>query len=106
MEGEAVAPAVRSVAERAIALAATGGWTAADRQGIVASLSALGPADAGPHTVEIGDDERAHATIFPLRSGAIIPLHDHLDMTVICKVLHGRMRVESFEWADRREGLA
>ena len=54
-------------------------------------------------SIELGD-ARSHATIFPLRRGAVLPLHDHPAMTVVSKVLHGRMRVESFEWADR-DGL-
>ncbi len=107
MEEGAVAPALRSVAEHAIALAATGGWSVANRQAVIESLKALGRAEARPtSTVEIGDTDAAHATIFSLERGAIIPLHDHPGMTVISKVLHGRMRVETFEWVDRDEGLA
>ena len=56
--------------------------------------------------IEIGEGGAAHATIFPLRRGAVLPLHDHPAMTVICKVLHGRMRVESFEWLDEASGEA
>ena len=56
-------------------------------------------------SVELGD-AKAHATVFPLPRGAVLPLHDHPAMTVVSKVLHGRMRVESFEWADREASLA
>lgn len=108
MEDGAVAPALRSVAERAIALAATGGWSAADLAAVVALLKALGRAEAQPTsgTIEIGDTDAAHATVFTLHRGGVIPLHDHPAMTVISKVLHGRMRVETFEWSDRDAGLA
>jgi hypothetical protein len=102
--GEEIAPALRRVAERAIALAATGPWSPADRLAIIDSLKALGPLDAAP--AEIGDGSAAHATVFALRSGGVLALHDHPEMTVICKVLRGRMRVESFEWDDRQAGLA
>src|SRR2546430_2745972 len=103
MEEGAVAPALRSAAERAIALAASGRWSAA-----VDALRMVGPAEAGActKTLEIGDDDAAHATVFTLEHGAVIPLHDHPEMTVVSKVLHGRMRVETFEWIDRPAGLA
>lgn len=104
MEECAVAPALRSVAERAIALAATGAWSSADRLAIIDSLKALGRLDASP--AEIGDTSAAHATVFTLGRGGVLPLHDHPAMTVICKVLRGRMRIESFEWVDRDAGLA
>jgi hypothetical protein len=104
MEEGAVAPALRSVAERAIALAATGAWSPADRLAIIDWLKALGRLDAAP--AEIGDGSAAHATVFALGSGRVLPLHDHPAMTVICKVLRGRMRVEVFEWSDREAGLA
>jgi hypothetical protein len=56
-------------------------------------------------SIELGD-AKPHVTIFPLRRGALLPLHNHPAMTVVSKVLHGRMRVESFEWADRDASLA
>lgn len=104
MEEGAVAPALRSVAERAIALAATGAWSSADRLAIIDSLNALGRLDAAP--AEIGDSSAAHATVFALGRGGVLPLHDHPVMTVICKVLRGRMSVEAFEWIDQTSGLA
>jgi quercetin dioxygenase-like cupin family protein len=104
MDEGAVAPALRSVAERAIALAATGAWSSADRLAIIDSLKALGPLDAS--RAEIGEGGAAHATVFTLGRGGVLPLHDHPAMTVICKVLRGRMRVETFEWVDPEAGLA
>lgn len=46
-------------------------------------------------SVELFDADDAHATLFGLRAGAAIPLHDHPGMTVVCKVLRGRMRIRS-----------
>jgi PCO_ADO len=96
---------VRRVAEDALALAANGAWSGAALDELIAALRPLrGTAQT---TIEIGDDgDAAHATIFPLRGGAVLPLHDHPAMTVICKVLSGRMRIESFEWIDAQSGEA
>jgi hypothetical protein len=104
MNEGAVAPALRSVAERAIALAATGAWSNADRLAIIDSLKALGRLDTAP--AEIGDTSAAHASVFTLPAGGVLPLHDHPAMTVICKVLRGRMRVEAFEWVDHQARMA
>lgn len=96
---------VRRVAEGALALAADGPWSAAAIAQIVTALQPLRGTAA--ETIEIGDDHApAHGTIFPLRRGAMLPLHDHPSMTVICKVLDGRMRIESFEWIDETSGEA
>jgi quercetin dioxygenase-like cupin family protein len=46
-------------------------------------------------SVELFDGDDAHATLFGLRAGTAIPLHDHPGMTVVCKVLRGRMRIRS-----------
>jgi hypothetical protein len=79
-------------------------WSGADRQWLIESLRPL--CGFPQQQIEIGDSPAAHATVFPLARGAVLPLHDHPSMTVICKVLHGRMRIESFEWVDRDQGLA
>lgn len=52
------------------------------------------------HSIELVDRPEAHATLFGLRAGAAIPLHDHPDMTVVCKVLHGRMRVRTLALSE------
>jgi len=104
MQDGDVAPIVRRVAERALALAANGAWSAAGRDEVIEALRPL--RGTTTTTIEIGDGEAAHATIFPLRRGAVLPLHDHPAMTVICKVLDGRMRIESFEWIDEQSGTA
>ena len=41
-----------------------------------------------------------HASVFGLRAGETIPLHDHPGLDVITKVLRGRIRVQTFEWID------
>ena len=46
-------------------------------------------------SAEVFDADDVHATLFGLRAGAVIPLHDHPGMTVVCKVLRGRMRIRS-----------
>eukprot|EP01134_Creolimax_fragrantissima_P003168 CFRG3168T1 len=40
--------------------------------------------------------------IFYLKKGEIIPLHDHPEMTVLSKVLYGRLRVRSMDWVQER----
>ena len=70
-----------------------------------AVIELLRPLRAVAESMEIGDTS-AHATIFALRRGAVLPLHDHPSMTVVSKVLHGRIRMESLEWVDRDGGTA
>jgi cysteamine dioxygenase len=53
------------------------------------------------HSIELIERPDVHATLFGLRAGAVIPLHDHPRMTVLGKVLHGRMRVSSLEWETK-----
>ena len=57
------------------------------------------------HSIELVNEPNVHATLFGLRAGAVIPLHDHPDMTVVCKVLHGTMRVRSVDEARRLSAI-
>jgi hypothetical protein len=41
-----------------------------------------------------------HASVFGLRAGETIPLHDHPGLDVVTKVLRGRIRMQTFEWID------
>mmetsp|Transcript_2507 Transcript_2507/g.6304 ORF Transcript_2507/g.6304 Transcript_2507/m.6304 type:complete len:311 (-) Transcript_2507:133-1065(-) len=41
--------------------------------------------------------------IFLLRAGARIPMHDHPDMHVFCRVLFGRLRVTSWDLDDKSD---
>ena len=114
----AVAPEVVEIAERALARAAGDGWSATDLRDIVeelrplevdahAFLSLLGlPAPDGWPALEIGQGDSAHATLFALRRGQSMPLHDHPSMTVLCKVLFGSIRVRTLVWTDRAAGAA
>jgi hypothetical protein len=90
--------ALQEAAARIAAIAARG-----DTRAVVDALRPLRGIPA--EQIEAGD-AAAHATIFPLRRGAVLPLHDHPAMTVASKVLAGRLRIESFEWADRAAGVA
>ena len=90
--------ALHQTADRAAALAALGETRAVDE--------ALRPLRSMPAEQFEAGDTAGHATVFPLRRGAVLPLHDHPAMTVVSKVLAGRLRVESFQWTDRAAGLA
>jgi quercetin dioxygenase-like cupin family protein len=69
----------------------------------LANLLALPSKDVWS-SVEVFDADDAHATLFGLRAGTVIPLHDHPGMTVVCKVLRGRMRIRAL--LPRGEGTA
>jgi quercetin dioxygenase-like cupin family protein len=64
-----------------------------DREALATLLAA--PSKDAWSSVELFDGHGAHATLFGLRAGTTIPLHDHPGMTVVCKVLHGRMRIRA-----------
>ena len=82
-----------SVAERAAALVPLLDSLRIDEEAL-AELFATPRRDPW-HAMELVDRPEVHATLFGLRAGAVIPLHDHPDMTVVCKVLHGTMRVRT-----------
>ena len=114
----AVAPEVVAAATRALDLAEAQGWPAAALARIVDELRPLqidasallalleSPAPDGWPALEIGDGHRAHATIFALRRGQSMPLHDHPSMTVVGKVLFGSIRIRTLIWTDRQNGVA
>jgi cysteamine dioxygenase len=92
---------------------AAGGWSDDDVAAITAAtrdlhigereltrLLALPASDHGLREEVLTSSDAFHASIFALDAGETIPLHDHPALTVICKVLRGRIRVRSFEWVD------
>jgi hypothetical protein len=72
----------------------------------VARLLALPVADHGFREEVFTTDPAFHASVFALREGETIPLHDHPALDVISKVLCGRMRVHTYEWIDQASLLA
>lgn len=45
-----------------------------------------------------------HIGVFCLPAGAAIPLHDHPGMTVLSRVLYGRVRIAAYDWL-RNDGV-
>jgi quercetin dioxygenase-like cupin family protein len=66
----------------------------------------VAPSDDPWREIEILDQPGMHSSLFYLPQGAVIPLHDHPSMTVISKVLQGRLRVRTLAWLDLEQGLA
>jgi hypothetical protein len=56
--------------------------------------------DHGFREEVLATDPAFHASVFGLKAGETIPLHDHPELDVITKVLHGCIRVQTFEWID------
>ncbi len=112
-----VAPEVIAVAERSLRLAAEEGWPLPALTRILDDLRPLQidarallsllelPAPDGWPALEIGEGS-AHATLFAMRRGQSMPLHDHPSMSVISKVLFGAIRIRTLIWTDRTAGLA
>ncbi|HEV7671235.1 MAG TPA: hypothetical protein VGS22_22180 [Thermoanaerobaculia bacterium] len=47
-----------------------------------------------------------HASLFLVPAGRELPLHDHPEMTVLLRVLAGRLEISSFDWIPGRPGFA
>ncbi len=105
-------PEMRRVVTEAEA-AAQGGWSAEEVAALAAStlnlrvdepelqrILSLPIADHGFREEVFTTDPAFHASVFGLRAGETIPLHDHPELDVITKVLRGRLRVQTFEWID------
>jgi len=54
----------------------------------------------------IAEDSSLSLGLFLLPAGATIPLHNHPGMTVLSRVLAGRMALRSFDWEGGGEGRA
>jgi len=105
-------PEMRRVVTLAEA-AARRGWGDADVAALAASTRTLSvdeselqrilslPIDDHGLREDVFTTEPAfHASVFGLRAGETIPLHDHPGLNVITKVLRGRIRVRTLEWID------
>ena len=105
-------PEIRRVVFEAEA-AARRGWSDADVAALAASTRTLCVDEAELQQIlllPVDDhgfredvfttDPAFHASVFGLRAGETIPLHDHPDLDVITKVLRGRIRVRTLEWID------
>jgi hypothetical protein len=47
-----------------------------------------------------------HASLFLVPAGRELPLHDHPEMTVLLRVLAGRVEISSFDWVAGSPGVA
>jgi hypothetical protein len=105
-------PEMRRVVSEAEA-AARRGWCDADVAALAASTRALRVDEAELQRVlslplddhgfredVLTTDPAFHASVFGLRAGETIPLHDHPELDVITRVLRGRIRVQTYEWID------
>lgn len=46
--------------------------------------------------IEVFEDQHVSIGVFVLRDGAKIPLHDHPNMYGVLKVIHGKVKVQSY----------
>ncbi len=68
-------------------------------------LSALDP--SAPWTERLlFERPDVHASLFLVPAGRELPLHDHPEMTVLLRVLAGRLEIRSFDWVSGSPGLA
>lgn len=68
---------------------------------ILPSVQALNEtSDAPVRYVSLLEEETVSIGIFLLQRNAVLPLHNHPNMTVLSKCIHGSARIESFDWAD------
>ncbi|GMH39098.1 hypothetical protein BSKO_06996 [Bryopsis sp. KO-2023] len=55
----------------------------------------------------VREEAGLHVGIFCLPANAVLPLHDHPGMTVLSRLLYGKMHMRAYQWADEgRDGNA
>ncbi|KAG5184539.1 hypothetical protein JKP88DRAFT_181158 [Tribonema minus] len=50
--------------------------------------------------IPIAHTSKFDIAVFIIKKGNSLPLHDHPDMTVLSKLLHGKLRLKSFDWIE------
>lgn len=58
-----------------------------------------------PTTLTLVRTHKVDVTLWALPPGACLPLHDHPGMTVLNRVMAGRMHELSFDWADGADAV-
>ncbi len=53
--------------------------------------------------LEVASEPAFHVSLFLVPGGGVLPLHDHPEMTVLLRVLAGRLRIRSYDWVERPE---
>ncbi|HEX3425583.1 MAG TPA: hypothetical protein VHT30_05590 [Acidimicrobiales bacterium] len=117
-EPPAIPPSFYGIADQAARAARNGSWSPAEQADLESALlglratpdlvpRALSQPTPDPwHQLVVRAGADCQASVFVLPAGAAIPLHDHPNMTVLCTMLSGHMRVHRYQWVDRQRGLA
>lgn len=59
--------------------------------------------DGWPESItylKVQEEPGLHVGIFCLPANSVIPLHDHPGMTVLSRLLYGKMQLRSYQWDD------
>ena len=63
-----------------------------------------GPSYLPLEYLRLHDSPQFTMGVFSFPEHGVIPLHDHPGMTVVSKLLYGRVRVRSFDWVEAEDG--
>ncbi len=105
------------LSEREFSAGTVGSPGEPDLSALAAALESLTCADL---EVDLADLDRAapwierplferpdlHASLFLVPAGRELPLHDHPEMTVMLRVLAGRLEIRSYDWVPNSPGFA
>lgn len=105
------------LSEREFSAGSAGTPGAPDLEALAAALETLTCADlevdlaaldrAAPWTERpLFERHDLHASLFLVPAGRELPLHDHPEMTVMLRVLAGRLEIRSFDWVPESPGCA